>query len=268
MWGIAVQTGRAMALITLTSDFGWEDAYVGMMKGVILSLAPSARLVDLSHDVPPQNIEAAAYLLSSAVPYFPRGAVHLAVVDPGVGSARRPLLVTTPQASFVGPDNGLFSFVLDEPGAQAWVLDRPAWWLPHPGNTFHGRDVFAPVAAHLANGVPSNELGSPIEDAVRLAPRVPEQAPDGALVGHIVHVDHFGNLISNIPAAWLGEGCWYCDIAGRRIEGPRPTYAAVQPGQPVLLVSSNGTAEIAVREGHAARQLGIRVGAQVRLSMC
>lgn len=257
-----------MALITLTSDFGWVDAYVGVMKGVILSIAPSARLVDLSHDVPPQNIEAAAYLLSSAAAYFPRATVHLAVVDPGVGSARRPLLVTTAHASFIGPDNGLFSFALDEPDAQAWVLDRPAWWLPHPGNTFHGRDIFAPVAAHRANGTPPSELGTPIGDAVRLAPRAPEQTPDGAILGHIVHLDHFGNLISNIPAEWLGGGCWQCEIAGQRIEGPRATYADVQPGQPVLLVSSSGTAEIAVREGHAARQLGIRVGAQVRLSMC
>ena len=257
-----------MTLITLTSDFGWADADVGAMKGVILSIAPSVHLVDLSHDVPPHDIEEGSYLLNSAAAYFPQGAVHLAVVDPGVGSARRPLLVTTPHASFIGPDNGIFSFALDRPGAQAWVLDRPAWWLPQRGNTFHGRDIFAPVAAHHSQGTPASALGSPIGDPVRLPARAAERTPDGAIVGRIVHVDRFGNLISNVPEAWLSGACWQCEIGGRRIDGPRPTYSAVQPGEFVLLVSSNGTAEIAVREGHAARQLGIRAGAQVRLSTC
>ena len=260
-----------MTIITLTSDFGLRDPYVAIMKGVILGIAPEARLVDLTHDIPPQDIEAAAYALRIAVPYFPPGAVHLAVVDPGVGSARRPLLVTTPRAAFVGPDNGLFSFVLDQPAAQAWVLDRPQHWLPEPGRTFHGRDIFAPVAARLASGMLPEELASPISDPVVLAAQPAERVEhsprdgNGDIRGHVLHVDHFGNLITDVPGEWLGSAAWTCEIGGAVVAGPRETYAAVAPGELLLLISSGGLAEVAVREGSAAERLGVGRGAPVRL---
>ncbi len=158
-----------MTIITLTTDFGLSDGYVGAMKGVILGIAPAAHLVDLSHEIAPQDVRQAAHVLADAVPYFPAGTVHLAVVDPGVGSARRPLLITTPRAAFVGPDNGLFTFILGTAKTQAWALDQPGYWLPEISRTFHGRDIFAPVAAHLACGVPPEMLGSPITDAAPLA---------------------------------------------------------------------------------------------------
>ena len=158
-----------MTTITLTTDFGDHDPYVGIMKGVILGVAPDAKIVDLTHEIPPQNIREAAYALQSARAYFAAGTVHLAVVDPGVGSDRRPLLVTTGQDSFVGPDNGLLSFALELQDAQAWALDKPEYWLPDVSRTFHGRDIFAPVAAHVALGVPPAAVGTPIHDPVRLS---------------------------------------------------------------------------------------------------
>jgi S-adenosyl-L-methionine hydrolase (adenosine-forming) len=254
-----------MTIITLTSDFGMRDPYVGIMKGVILGIAPLARLVDLSHELPPQSIDMAAYTLRGAVPYFPAGTIHLAIIDPGVGSARRPLLVSTERALFVGPDNGLFSFALDEPGSQARVLDRELYWLPKISRTFHGRDIFAPVAAHLAAGLSPSKLGTMIHDPVRVLRREPARGPSGEISGHIIHVDRFGNLISNIPAPWLRGAGWTCEIAGHRVAGPSESYAAAQPGELVLLISSGDTAEIAVREGNAAERLGIGSGAPLIL---
>jgi S-adenosyl-L-methionine hydrolase (adenosine-forming) len=255
-----------MTIITLTSDFGMVDPYVGIMKGVILAIAPLVHLVDLTHDVPPQDIEEGAFVLESAMAYFPPGTVHLAVVDPGVGSARRPLLVTTGRAAFVGPDNGLFSRPLAESGARAWALDRPEYWLPSPSGTFHGRDLFAPVAAWLATGTPADALGSPVDDPVILPPRVPERFGNDQIMGLVIHVDRFGNLITNVPGAWLAGRRWTCEIAGQKISGPDHTYAAVTRGELVLLVSSRGTAEIAVRDGNASQRLNVRSGAVVRFT--
>ncbi|MGQ9489901.1 MAG: SAM hydrolase/SAM-dependent halogenase family protein [Anaerolineae bacterium] len=254
-----------MAIITLTTDFGLADGYVGIMKGVILDIVADVHLVDISHDIMPQDVRQAGFILSYAVPYFPVGTVHLAVVDPGVGSSRRPLLVTTPQASFVGPDNGLFTFALEQPGAQAWVLDRPQYWLPAVSRTFHGRDIFAPVAAHRARGLPPEELGSPVADAVRLEPLLPQRAGNRRIVGHVVHIDRFGNLITNVPAAWLADGDWVCEIAGRRIMHLSETYNAARPGELLALISSSGTLEVALREGSAARALGIGAGQTLEL---
>lgn len=253
-----------MTIITLTSDFGLSDPYVGIMKGVILGIAPGARLVDLTHNIPPQDIAAAAYTLQTAAPHFPAGTVHLAVVDPGVGGTRRPLLATTELAAFVGPDNGLFSFALEEAGARAWVIDRPEYWLPKPSRTFHGRDIFAPVAARLAAGMAPDALGTPIADPVLLLPaRAPERRGNGDIAGCVLHVDRFGNLITNVPGEWLAEGRWTCEVAGARISGPSETYAAAERGDLILLISSGGMAEVAVREGSAADRLGVGRGAPV-----
>lgn len=254
-----------MAIITLTTDFGDHDPYVGIMKGVILGVAPRAAIVDFTHQVPPQNISEAAFVLESARPYFPEGTAHLAVVDPGVGSERRPILVTTSRESYVGPDNGLFSFALALPGAQAWLLDRSEFWLPDVSRTFHGRDIFAPVAAHLALGVPPSDLGSPLPDPVRLPRPQPERTRNGEITGHVIHVDRFGNLMTDIPGQWLAGREWTCEISGVLLRGPAPTYASVPRGELLLLVSSNGTAEIAAREANAAERLRARSGTRVRL---
>lgn len=254
-----------MTVITLTTDFGTSDGYVGAIKGVILGIAPSVQLVDLTHEIAAQDVRGAAYVLGSAAAFFPVGTVHLAVVDPGVGTQRRPLLVTTSRASYVGPDNGLFTFALEEAGALVFWLDRSEFWLPHISRTFHGRDIFAPVAAHLARGVVPHALGSPISDPVRLPQVAPDRRTDGQVTGHIVHVDHFGNLITDIVARWVGEGRWCVELAGRHISQFGTTYADVAAGAQVILVSSAGTLEIATRDGNAAVQLGVGVGEPVIL---
>jgi len=253
-----------MTIISLTTDFGLADGYVGIMKGVILGIAPHARLVDLSHDIAPQNVRQASHVLMRAAPYFPAGTIHLAVVDPGVGSPRRPLLVTTGRARYVGPDNGIFSHALGEADAQAWVLDQPRYWLDQISRTFHGRDILAPVAAHLAAGVAPEHLAQRIHDPIRLTLPQPSRAPDGHISGEIIHVDHFGNLISNVPADWVAHGGWLCRIAGQNAPLVR-AYAEVAEGAPAGLVGSDGAVEIAVRNGNASRQFNVRIGEKLEL---
>jgi S-adenosylmethionine hydrolase len=254
-----------MTIITLTTDFGSADGYVGVMKGVILGIAPAVQLVDLSHEIAAQDVRGAEYVLGGAAAFFPADTVHLAVVDPGVGSRRRPLLITTPRASYVGPDNGLFTFALAEVGAAAYELDRPEFWLPNISRTFHGRDIFSPVAAHVANGIAPHALGSPISDPVRLPLVAPQRHSDGHVTGHVVRVDRFGNLITDIPGGWVGEGRWCADIASRRISQFGTSYADAVAGELLILVSSAGTLEIAARDGNAAALLGVGVGEAVNL---
>lgn len=260
----------------MTTDFGLADPYVAVMKGVILSIAPSTHIVDISHQVPAQDVEQAAFVLHAAIPYFPPGTIHVVVVDPGVGSERRPIAIRTRDAVFVGPDNGLFSFVLtpEQPlsaaaaasatGGQSVVevihLNKPEYWLPHISHTFHGRDIFAPVAAHLAAGVPFASLGTPIDDPWIRPQLQPVVSPEGHIRGRIVHVDRFGNLISNIPAGWLSGQHWRFHIAGQKVKGLSKTYAAVKPGHLLALIGGSGRLEIAVRNGSAAQQLNAHPG--------
>jgi S-adenosylmethionine hydrolase len=173
--------------------------------------------------------------------------------------------VATGRETFVGPDNGLFSFALEVPGARAWALNRPEFWLPQVSATFHGRDIFAPVAARLALGASPDELGAPMTDAVRRPTLRAEQTGNGEIAGHVIHVDRFGNLMTNIPGAWLAGRTWTCEIAGVLVRGPDSTYAAAPGGGLLLLVSSNGAAEIAAREASAAERLGAGSGTRVRL---
>lgn len=254
-----------MSIITLTTDFGQADGYVGIIKGVILSIAPDARLVDLSHEVGAQDVSQAAYILARAVPYFPAGTVHLVVVDPGVGSERRPMLVETPGAFFVGPDNGVLTPALDDPAAQAWELNRPETWLPAVSATFHGRDIFAPTAARLARGANPAELARRISDPVRLVMPAPRRDAYGEIAGAVISVDHFGNLITNIPAEWLSGRIWRCQIAGHELIGPRLSYSDAAEGELVVLIGSDGTLEIAARNGSAARLLAAASGEAVIL---
>ncbi len=250
-----------MPIITLTTDFGLSDGYVAAMKGVIAGIAPQATVIDISHQIAPQNVREAAYVLATTLPYFPPDTVHVVIVDPGVGSARRPMAAQVGNYFLVGPDNGVFTYAL--PAGQPAVcvhLDNPAYWLPTVSRTFHGRDIFSPVAAHLASGAPLAALGAPVADPVRFDTQPPRQEPDGSLRGQIIHADRFGNLVSNIPGAWLAEHIWTVRIAGQQMIGPSLTYAEAAPGQLLALVSSDGTLEVAVRDGNAAGRLGAAAG--------
>lgn len=292
----------ATPIITLTTDFGEADGYVGTMKGVILGICPAARIVDLSHAVGPQDVAGGAFVLYRSAPYFPPGTIHVAVVDPGVGSTRRALLLVTADGLFVGPDNGLFTYVLRDavarargwtgrdgvpavwdpgfdlaavlaatdpaPGPQSYLLANPAYGRPTRSATFHGRDVFAPVAAHLAAGVAPGTVGPALSltDLILLPGVTPTVTPT-AIQGRVIAADHFGNLITNIAAglvAPLGPPESLQVTAGaQRLRGIAPTYAAGAPGTPLALLNSADLLEIAVREGHAGRALGLGVGAPV-----
>ncbi len=277
----------SIPLVTLTTDFGTADGYVGTMKGVMLGIAPAARLVDISHEIAPQDIRQAAYVLYTSYAFFPPHAVHLVVVDPGVGSARRPIALRTLSGAFVGPDNGVFTYVLGREPIEALVeLLDPRYRLPQASYTFHGRDIFAPAAAHLAVGVPIAELGPPVSDPVTFPlPRL-EVAPD-TIVGEVLHADRFGNVVTSVGRLLWSQNELSVDpafgqvqeqvqfdanevvvaVAGRDISRVRRTYAEVEPGEVLALVGSSGYLEIAVREGSAARRLGIRPGDEVELRL-
>lgn len=190
----------SVSIITLATDFGTRDGFVGIMKGVILSVAPQARIVDVGHWIRPQDVLEGQFLLIRAVPYFPRGTIHVAVIDPDVGTSRRAIIVETDNALFVGPDNGIFTPWLA--GARVYQLTDEKYFLRHPSATFHGRDIFAPVAAHLANGVSPAEFGEIIKDPVTLEIPKPK-IKAGVIRGEIIHIDYFGNIITNIPASAL-----------------------------------------------------------------
>ena len=275
-----------MSIITLTTDFGTRDAYVGAMKGVILTLCPSANVVDISHEVGRHAVAEAAYTLAAAAPYYPPDTVHVAVVDPGVGSSRRALALRSPHGVFLAPDNGTLTYVLAANGStvplgsttagkgadtaevsycpvpsgcRAYVLDNPAYWLPEISHTFHGRDVFAPCAAHLANGTPISDLGSPVESVACL--RTPSVTTGGRVDGVVVHVDRYGNLVTNIPASAVGVAS-VVNVHGRAITGLSASYEE-NVGGLLAIIGSSGTMEISVGRGSAASLLDAGVGTRV-----
>lgn len=252
-----------MGVITLTTDFGLRDGYVAAMKGAILAIAPDVSLVDVSHQVPPQDVATGAYILSRAYRYFPVGTVHLAVVDPGVGSARRAIEVETTVHRFVGPDNGLFSAVLERESTWNAVEIRNAgYFRSEVSPTFHGRDVFGPVAAHLCNGVPPAELGPPVADPVRLNLWTVQEC-DNSVVGRIVHVDRFGNAISNLEKRRLGYEDVRVYAGGFKFARICRTYADVPEGRALALYGSDNALEIAINGGNAARNLGLKRGDRI-----
>jgi S-adenosylmethionine hydrolase len=254
-------------LITLLTDFGLKDHFAGVMKGVIASIAPAARVIDITHEVEPYAIAQARFLLAQSWPYFPKGTIHVAVVDPGVGSARRPILVQAHGQLFVGPDNGLFSDLLEAPGAKARLISNRKLMLPAVSATFHGRDVFAPVAAYLALGVAASHAGPLIKDAARTSGRA-LQPSAYRWVGEIVHVDRFGNLITNLPASCLaGSGRVVLKIASNELRDMAASYSAMAPGTPAIVAGSSGFLEIAVNQDSAARLLGLGVGTRVELNL-
>ncbi|QQE64913.1 hypothetical protein GFS31_15970 [Leptolyngbya sp. BL0902] len=254
-------------MITLLTDFGHQDAYVGVMKGIIASRCPTTTIVDLTHDIPPQDLWAARFQLLSVFPYFPPHTVHLVVVDPGVGTNRRAVAVRLAGGCFVGPDNGILSGVLEyAPVLEAVELTNPAYWrLSTPSATFQGRDIFAPVAAHMANGVTLAALGTPLapESLVQL-PVSPLQHTDQGLEGSIQYIDHFGNAITTIPAIHLSDGPWHL-LWHQKTLPSTTAYNDVAPGAPLALVGSHGFLEIAMNQGSAQNELGLAIGDRVCL---
>ena len=264
-------------VITLTTDFGLADPYVASMKGVILSVNPQAVIVDVSHAVRPQRIEQGAFLLEASLPHFPVGSIHVAVVDPGVGTRRRAIALRTPSGTFVGPDNGILSAALPDEirsrageasgrvrlpeGSSGVALSDPRYHRQPVSDTFHGRDIFAPAAAHLSLGVPLSDLGEPVDEVVALPPFRARREPDGFRRGRIVHIDVFGNLITDVRGEDLASPRLTVEVSGRRIAGLQRAYAS---GQGLTaLVGSSGFLEIALTGGSAAAELGIDVGEPV-----
>jgi len=252
-----------VAVVTLLTDFGSEDSYVGAMKGVILALAPDATIIDLTHNVPAQNILSAAYLLKTAYSYFPPGTIHLCVVDPGVGTARRALALVTGQYTFLAPDNGVLTWVLRrEQLAGAYELNRRQYFLPTVSDTFHGRDVFASVAGHLARGVPIHEVGSELPPDVAASEIVQLELPsphkkEDCWLAHIVHVDRFGNLITDFEPEEMVVS--HVVLGDEQIPFAR-TYGMVPPGSPVCVIGGFGHLEVAISGGNAAQSFGASVG--------
>ncbi len=269
-------------IVTLTTDFGHGDGFVAAMKGVILGLNATATLVDVSHVIPPQDVRHAAFVLGTVCRYFPHDAIHLAVVDPGVGTSRHPILVETPHGTYVGPDNGIFSRALFDFGTshpqgnrselpsedgleptatpvdcRAYVLNKTRYWLEPVSDTFHGRDIFASVVGHYAGGVPAHELGSPVGE-VKASPMPGPTSRGNVVDGQVIHVDRFGNLVSNITIESPVGVSLEVIIGNRRIPGPSRSYAS---GTGLLaIVGSHGFLEIAQRRGSAAESLNANVG--------
>lgn len=257
-------------MITLLTDFGLADHFVGVMKGVIASIVPEISVVDISHDVPPFSITQAAFLLDQAWRYFPKGTIHVAIVDPGVGSERRPLLIEAEGHFFIGPDNGIFTAILSTPQPKARHLDQPRYWLPDPSNTFHGRDIFAPVAAHLAAGIKPAKLGKLIHDPIRSHSLKPVRHSHRTFIGTVLHTDHFGNLITNFEVSEFTtlRNRPFTLVAGlNEVELFASTYANCPPGQLTVIPGSSGYYELCSRNSSAAQQTGLVPGSPLELTI-
>lgn len=285
-------------IITLTTDFGPSDVYVAAMKGVILSINPEANIVDISHTIEPQNILQAAFILNIAYRYFPKQTIHVAVVDPGVGSERRGIILKTPSALFVAPDNGILSYLIDElssgivepvgrdgilrgayteerraqgdnfsiavkQGLEVAAITDPRFWRHPVSPVFHGRDIFAPVAAGLSLGISPYEFGEKITSLLVFP--VPKPSPDsqGNLMGQVLYVDHFGSLITNVRSSDLGGKSVSIEVGGRLIQGLTSYYA--QGEELMAIVGSSGYLEISLKNGNACDFLGARIGDEVRV---
>jgi hypothetical protein len=240
-------------IVTLLTDFGHLDPYVGIMKGAILGICPEARIVDLTHEVIPYEIPQAAFLLQQSWPYFPKGTIHVAVVDPGVGTERRPILVEAGGHRFIGPDNGIFSML--EPGKVREIrVTGPA------SNTFHGRDIFAPAAARLANGITAAKLGKLVDNHLRLTFHEPARTGRRVFAGAVLHIDRFGNVITNFRAAEFA-GPIEVRVGFETVAERARTFGEAPVGELVLVEGSSGYLEIVLNQASAAKRLGVGVGA-------
>ncbi len=256
-------------VITLLTDFGTQDHYVASMKGVILGINPRCTIVDISHQVRPHDIQGGAFLLGAAFRFFPKGTIHVSVVDPGVGGPRRPILIATSRYYFLGPDNGLFTLaLLQDRVKQGVALTRRKYFLPRMSTTFHGRDVFAPVAAHLSKGVQPQAFGQEIDTWESLNIPGPKRKGRG-LQGEILHIDGFGNLISNISEACLSEFSGAHSLSfqvGKSvIDGLKTAYCEAKRGEAMALIGSTGFLEVSVREGNARKELGVTRGDKIEV---
>jgi S-adenosylmethionine hydrolase len=279
-------TGEGMApVITLTTDFGTGDAYVASMKGVILTINPKAVIVDICHSIEPQNVLQAAFILSTAYRYFPEGAIHLAIVDPGVGSQRKAIVLKTPRAFFLAPDNGVLSYIIDElnaatakpahdfstapeqkklgAGLEAVAITNPDFWRNPVSTTFHGRDIFAPVAAHLSLGTAMHKFGDSLSHVLALHIPQPFHDNQGNLTGRILHIDNFGNLVTNIRSNDLPSKRTTVTIGKHQIDGISQSYAEKEGL--AAIIGSSSYLEISLQNGNAAAFLDVKVGDEIRL---
>jgi hypothetical protein len=277
-------------IITLTTDFGMSDAFVGAMKGVILGINPKAQIVDVSHEIPPQDIDRAAFVVKSAASCFPKGTIHVVVVDPGVGTERPVLAVRTEGGVFLAPDNGVLKYIFaGHPGAEVFNVTRSEYFRERVSRTFHGRDIFAPVAAHLSKGLAPEKLGSPFADFERGSVARPVRSPN-RIAGVIIAFDRFGNGITNIPAEWtegpdsirtagpapvrieataldgtVDPGSVTIRVAERTFVSLSRSYLDVAAGEPLVLAGSEGTLEISVNRGNARAALDLKLGEAVEV---
>jgi S-adenosylmethionine hydrolase len=260
-----------MTVITLLTDFGIRDGYPGVMKGVIWKIAPDVQIADISHTIKPQNVLHGALALARTCRFFPPGTIHVAVVDPGVGTSRRPIGMHLGEHYFIGPDNGLFTLVLeqaekDQVQIQVIHLNRRQYWLPEISHVFHGRDIFAPAAAHLAAGIPFGKLGVPINDPIRLQIPHPKVLPGGGLRGQVMEIDTFGNLSTNIDESQMQEMDEVSILVGeKRIDGLVKTFGERPPGSLVALIGTAHDLVISVVNGNAASTLNASLGDIVKV---
>ena len=260
-----------MKIISLLTDFGTRDGYTGVMKGVIYGIAPDAQIADISHSIGPQNVLEGSLVWKRAYTFFPEGSVHVGVVDPGVGTQRRPVAARIGSYFFVCPDNGLLTLIIEEAedkGQPVEIvhLDQPRFWLQTVSNVFHGRDIFSPVAAHIANGTALTELGTPINDPVRMDMPKPEKIEQGWR-GQVISVDHFGNLRTNLVQAHLQEieEPIRVRIAGKEIKGLSTTFGEEPEGTLIALFDSDDDLAVSVVGGNAAREIGAEIGTQIEV---
>ena len=257
-----------MSIVTLTTDFGTEDGNVGVMKGVILGITPEARIIDISHQIGPQNIRQAAFVLARQIFYFPSETVHVVVVDPGVGTARRPIAARVGSQLLVGPDNGVFTPLYARAEQEGWPLEvvdlnRPQYWRDEISHVFHGRDIFSPVGAHLAKGTVLSEVGERIEDVVRISFAAPQWTGD-VLHGEIAHIDHFGNMFVNIKSDQLADReVLTVQVGSTQIKGMVNAFGEREAGTVIALYSSTNELLIAQVNGSAAAATGAKVGDSV-----
>ncbi|HEY1241050.1 MAG TPA: SAM-dependent chlorinase/fluorinase [Bryobacteraceae bacterium] len=255
-------------ILTLTTDFGLSDHYVGAMKGVILGICPQAQIVDISHEVSPFGVAEGAYVIEQAYRYYPNKTVHVVVVDPGVGSARRPILVEAAGQVFIAPDNGVLGMILARKQHKVRVLSNGRYFLKSVSQTFHGRDIFSPVAAHVAAGVKPAQMGKRVDDYVRPEFASPVRTGEHAWTGRILKIDHFGNIITNFYAAdhpGLESGRFSLGIGSHRTGRLARSYAESAPGELFVIAGSGGYLEVSLNQGSAASMIGCNGGVAVDL---
>lgn len=259
-------------VITLLTDFGYKDHYVAVMKGVILSICPEANIVDITHNIPKFDVRAAAYVLRATIQYFPAGSIHIAVVDPGVGTSRKEIVIRTRNYILVGPDNGVLTLAaMRDDIKEIRVIENRKLTLPRTSSTFHGRDVFAPVAAHLARGVPLVEVGRAINE-IELPSFAKPLVKGKTIEGEVLYVDDFGNVVLNIEEELLREVGIGCDTLLRVVFGSTtlklkllPSYGYAKEEEPLLLINSEGFLELAVNKGNAVKIFGLQPGVKVHI---